>query len=439
VHPSHRAVRPRAYRAILAVVALAVPSSLAAQWSLPSLQAAARRASPEVRAAQAAVAEAAGLARQSGALANPVLSWAREQTSREDGGIEQENAQDIVQLEQHLELPGRRSLRSEAAGLRAAAAEANLADVAGRLDVTVAAAFARAVEGDHRERITARSAADFDRARRVAAARLAAGDESAYAGRRLTLEAARAAVLHAEATLARRQARVALALLLGLDASAGDTLSLGNPFAMRSAAEAPSGELAELTAMALRQRPDVAAAALGSRAAVLDATLAARERVPSATVSAGLKRERVADPTLGSQPGFNGLVLGVAVPLPLFDRRAGAVAARDAASRRATEEEAAVRRRAIQEVADALGAWRAVQAQLALLDTHLGAEAMAALVAVDALYAEGEISLTEWLDARGAYRDAELAALALRAEESVRAARLARALGTGSPSTLSGR
>ncbi|MGZ8454977.1 MAG: TolC family protein, partial [Gemmatirosa sp.] len=122
-------------------------------------------------------------------------------------------------------------------------------------------------------------------------------------------------------------------------------------------------------------------------------------------------------------------VAGISIPLPMFDRRAGAIEAAEAEARRVVAEGDVVRRRITREVADAADALRAVEEQRAALAPHLGDGAQIALRAVQASYAEGEITLVEWLDAVRAYQDAESTYATLQAEVAVRRAALARAIG----------
>ena len=89
----------------------------------------------------------------------------------------------------------------------------------------------------------------------------------------------------------------------------------------------------------------------------------------------------------------------------------------------------AVRRRVAREVGEAAGALAAAEAQLAALAAHVGEDARIAVRAVQASYAEGEITLVEWLDAVRAYQDAESTFATLQAEVAVRRAALARAVG----------
>ena len=88
-----------------------------------------------------------------------------------------------------------------------------------------------------------------------------------------------------------------------------------------------------------------------------------------------------------------------------------------------------MRRRVAREVAEAYDAWRTAEEQRAALAPQLGAESRAALRAVQVAYAEGEVTLVEWLDAVRAYQEAESTFANLQAEVLIRRAALERAVG----------
>lgn len=435
VRPSRRRIGIRRALTVFAsgCVLLSSPRNAHGQLTLDAARQAAHRASPELRAAREAVTAAAGRERQAGALLNPTLAYGREQTSRNG----QTNAQDIAQFEQAVEIGGQRAARREAARLRRQAAEARLAAAVGEVDLDVARAYALAVAADHRSRLSERTATAFTEAQRVSEQRLAAGDVSGYVARRLRLEAARFAAVQAAAALERRSTRNALATLMGLPTSGSDSLALPDELPAITPSMAALS-LDSLLQRAERERADLRAVVLDAHVASEEARLTARERIPTPTLSAGYKGERVADPTLGSLTGFRGIVAGLSIPLPLFDRRGGAIAAAEADARRVDAEGDLLRLRVGREVADAFDALRAAEEQRSVLEPHLGEDARLALRAVHASYAEGEITLVEWLDAVRAYQDAESIYLTLQADVVVRQAALARAVGallfpSGSP------
>ena len=196
--------------AILLVVGAGSPLRAQAVLSPEAAREAARRVSPDLRAAREAVAAARARERQAGAFPNPAIAYSREQTS--GGG--QSNSQNIAMLEQPLEIAGQRAARRDAARLRAEAATARLAAAELQLDYDVTRAYALAVAADRRATLAQQAATAFGEARTVSERRLAAGDVSGYANRRVRLEAARYAALRADALLARRTARLALASLI---------------------------------------------------------------------------------------------------------------------------------------------------------------------------------------------------------------------------------
>lgn len=235
-------------------------------------------------------------------------------------------------------------------------------------------AYAQALAADRRAALADQATGAFAVALRVSRQRLAAGDVSGYANRRLRLEAARYGTVRAEATLASRTARVTLAsLVAGSPDALGPTDVVLADSLFADSLPAAFVELApdSLRAVALRGRGELRAAALEAAASTAEARLASRERMPVPVLSAGVKTEQVA----GVPKGMSGLVAGVSIPLPLWDRRAGTVGAAEAEARRRTAEAGAVRRRVTREVAEAYDAYRAVASQLETLRAELGPEA----------------------------------------------------------------
>jgi len=377
----------------------------------------ARQVSPELVAAKEAVTAAAARERQAGAFANPAFSYQREQSS----GAGQTISQNIASLNQPVELFGLRRARITAAELRRKAAEARFAAAMTELDFEVTRAYASVIAADRRAALAWQATDAFSRAGRVSQSRLDEGDVSGYAHRRVRLEAARYAGLLAEAQLLRRSARLTLASLVF---PPGDTLAREIALDDRLVI-APSTLIADsLFVLAARNRGELQAASFEAEAAAADARLTSRERLPIPVLTAGLKNEELA-----GGGTLNGFVVGVSLPLPLWDRRRGAVEAADADARRRTAEVEVVRRRIVREVGEAVEGLRAAEEQLALLRPHLGSESAAALRAAEVAYAEGEISLVEWLDAVRAYQEAEATFALLRAESLIRRAAVERAVG----------
>ena len=433
----HRAVA-LALGALLAAGAPRLPAQPpATPLTLAEARATARRVSPDLRAAQAAVEAAEARARQAGAFPNPTLAYSHERTSR-DGAT---NAQHIATVDQPLDVLGQRTARRDVATLRTAVARARLEATRARLDFEVARAFAHAVAAERRVALAQQMVDAFTGAQRVSGARLTAGDISGYADRRLRLEAARYAAFAAQAALARDSARISLAVLIADSATGRSARALGAARSLdRRALEAGGDPAAagvvgsgaargslgpdSLLALAETRRAELRVARLEREAAAAEIRLAGRERLPVPVVSAGVKTERTPE-----ADGFRGLVAGVSLPLPLWDRREGAVAAAAADTRRLDAEVDAIRRQVAREIAEAVAAAEAVEAQLAALRPRIGADTEMAVRAARVAYGEGEITLVEWLDAVRAYQEAEATYVTLQAEALIRRAALERAVG----------
>ena len=185
----------------------------------------------------------------------------------------------------------------------------------------------------------------------------------------------------------------------------------------------------QLRESALATHPDIRAAELVHAAEQAEARLAQREVVPNPTFAIGYKREEFPDVS----DSFEGFVAGVSVPLPLWDRRGGAVAAAEAEARGGAAELRQVRRRVALEVERTWGELQAASEQLEAIRPQLGSEAEAALTAARTAYHEGEIALVEWLDTARAYYEAESTYADLLADHFIRRAALERAVGGSLP------
>lgn len=384
--------------------------------SLDQAKAMARLSSPDLRAAREETQAARGRELQAGALSNPVLTYSTERTS----GSGQSNGQQIAGAEQRIEVGGQRGARRAVAFYRRRATEARAEATQASIDFDVASAYAHAIAADRRAALTHQAATAFTEAGRVSERRLAAGDISVYADRRLRLETARYAALEAEANLARRSARMALSALLS---GSADSMS-GASFVLTDSLPTaiPRMSTEQLVARALRGRADYQVASLELEALSAEIRLASLERIPTPIVSGGFKAEKSA----GIPGSLKGFAAGVSMPIPIFDRRRGAIQAASADARRAEAVRESLRRRITREVLEAHDGLLAVEQQRALLAPHLGPPAAASLRSAQVAYSEGEITLLEWLDAVRAYHEAESAYSSLVAEFLVRRATLER-------------
>ena len=360
----------------------------------------------ELRLARADAAEAAGLARQAAAFPNPTLTGTHEPLS--DNG--QSYAETYLNLSQRLEWPGTRSARRTAAERAAAAARARLAADSARLAFEVKRAFTDAGRAGQTVAILERVTYVFREGTTSAEARYEEGDLSLYDLRRIRLEWARYENRLAEARLEAAAARRELATLVAPDA---DVLELtpADPLAGRPPAASAEQGVGAVEA-ALTRRAEVAAAESALVARRAGAAAARGGRIPDLTATGGYKTQ---------SDGFTGVFLGLSLPVPLWDRRGGAIEAAEARAGAAESRATLARRRVATDVRRTVETYRSLRARAELLDQPVpeqpgGDEAGDLLDIARVAYAEGEMELIELLDAAEALMEARVAEARLRAE-----------------------
>jgi len=295
--PQHPAVTPaaggQAPRAIDAAGPLTLPAALRMALDANADLAAARN---ELQAAEAAVLQA-------GARPNPALELSVEDRRRE-------TRETTILLSQPVELGGKRSARVQAAEHSRAAAAAELDAKKAEIRAAVITAYFDVLAAQERLRLAEESARIAQRgtdaaARRVTAGKISPVDETrarvAESGVRIELTQARS-----ELVLSRKR----LAALWG------------NPAPQFGHAEGQIDALPELPLlMELHARRAAAPAVLRARSE-LDrrqslAQLESSRRIPDVTISLGVKRSE--------ELARNQAIVGVSIPLPLFDTNRGNV------------------------------------------------------------------------------------------------------------------
>lgn len=368
--------------------------------------------SPALRIARAEAAGIAGRARQSRSYANPAISLLREDLSYSGEDYWEATAG----LMQRIEWPGRTAARGVAARHTITGAGARFRADSLQLVFAVREAYVTAWLAEEAERTIGQAAEIIYVVTRAAEQRLQAGDISGYETRRLRLGRIQAEKDEADAELRTRSARRLLASLVLPEVSLHE---LGPADAITGIPPAiGSGSALE----ALSRRPDLEAAARELDAARAQYRVANLEWVPDPALSLAYKEH--AD-------GFKGTTIGVDLPLPLFNRAAGAreeAAARASAARSGLD---LLRRRAELDLVDASDRYALARERLEVTGDGIMAEAEVLLSAARVAYDEGEMTLVEFLDATGAFRDARLSALTLRAEAWIAYYNLVRAMGGG--------
>ncbi|WP_435608637.1 TolC family protein [Pseudomonas knackmussii] len=359
---------------------------------------------PELSAAGRAIGIAEGERVQAGLLPNPTLSWDTEDT-RADSAITS------LSLSQPIELGGKRGARVAVAerGQDIAAVELEVRRNALRADLLEA--FEAAWRTQERLRLGELSTELAQRGLRAAQARVRAGKSA-------PLEATRAQVQLSEVRLEQQRARVerddayrALASLMG-QAEPGFAEVGGS--AERLSAPEPARLLQRLDDTAELR---LARLQIDQRDAAVN--LARSQRVPDLDVSLGSQYDRVARERVN--------LVGLSMPLPLFDRNQGNLLAETRRADQARDLRNASELRLRRETRQAIDLWRTAQDEVQTLrDSQLPA----AREAVDSAtrgFEMGKFGFLEVLDAQRtllAVRDQYLQALARLADARGRTERI---------------
>ena len=239
----------------------------------------------------------------------------------------------------------------------------------------------------------------------AAAARYDEGDLAGFDLRRLRVEQARYETALEIAALDAAAARRRLALLILPDEAIEGGIEVAPAAGLDELP--PEVLLADALAAAELNRPEVdaARAEVAAARAALEAARAARR--PSPTVSAGVQRQ---------QGGLYGPTIGLSLPLPIFDRNTGEIAAEQARLTQAETRLALAERQVEADVRRAYETYASLARRVALVRGELlvGTEGLLATARV--AYGEGALSLVELLDAADAYREARVVSTDLAAD-----------------------
>jgi outer membrane protein, heavy metal efflux system len=283
---------------------------------------------------------------QAGRRPNPLLGVTVEDLGAGElagGGInEPVQSQATIQLSQLIELGGKRTARHDLA-----TAERDLANwdyEAARIDLLteVTRAFTEVLAAQETVRLSDETTKLVDQVRASVSARVTAGDVSPIEETRANVALASVQVEAARARRALEASRTKLALLWGSSTAAFMTAT-GD----LRADPAPLPTMSSLTER-LAQTPELArwASELVRRQAALAAERA--KGVPDISVSAGYRRFTTVD--------ANALIVGVSVPLPLFDRNRNGIEEARSRVAKVHEERRAAEARVNAALADAYAA-----------------------------------------------------------------------------------
>ena len=348
---------------------------------------------------------AEGQANAAGTYDNPELAYLREELSGASATVEQ-----TLSVSQRFDLGNRRGLREEAGQARVSAVRRQ--EEAARLAVAAEARerFYEVIFRQGRVKALAEWVERVEQARALVLRREQRGDAAAYELRRIDRERVVADGWLASERAGLERAGARLEALLDGGGSGAITRASGSLL--------PESKPISLAALqsATASRPDLLALGFELEAADLEGRAAARWWIPDLRLEAGWKSADV-----GNQRAADGLLVGAAVELPLWDRAAAMARVAAGASQAARGQRALLESELRAELAG-LHAEAERRQEVATRFAEQSVAASSDLVRmVTRGHAGGEFTLLELLDAyRGATDDA------LRALELALAARTAR-------------
>lgn len=301
------------------VSAPAPAASVPDPFDEPALAATLWRQSPELTAARGSVIDAEATERRAALLPNPSLNagWATIPVGRRNPrGLAFDQVPNYaVGISQLVEL-GKRGPRREVA--RAATAESHLGlrDLFRSRFLDLLAALGDEAASTGRAAVLARLVEDSEETLALQRIRAGRGDVAGLEVDRLEVEHLRLLSLLGEARATTEAAAAGCARLLGATCPRFGTLEEALRFlAGPPVPGAPAGA-ADNDDRAIAERPDLRALAASEQRARAEELLANRQRIPDPTISASFTHDQFE--VAGNQP--NSVAVGVALPLPLFDR-----------------------------------------------------------------------------------------------------------------------
>jgi cobalt-zinc-cadmium efflux system outer membrane protein len=366
------------------------------------------RNNPEIAAALHEVDALKGVRQQAGAIPNPELAYLIED-------LRKETRTTTAQINQPIELGGKRSARIVAAERGSDVAYASLE--AKKLDVRkqVVAAFYTVLSAQERYGLAQDSLHIADRALTIATKRVAAGKVSPLDETKARVARAAARVEVSQAASELVVARNRLAATWGAPQVAFDrvegTIDILPSVPDQAALEARLKQSADIT----RAQSEIA-----RRQAL--AGVERSKRIGDLTLTIGNKR----DETLGR----NQTVVGFSVPLPLFDRNQGNLKEALSRSDQAQDELHATEVRVHNELNQAYQRLLSARTEAELYQTEILPDATSAFNAATKGFEYGKFAFIDVLDAQRTLFQAKSQYLRALSEAHIAAAEIERLVGT---------
>ena len=368
-----------------AVAPALAQSPLPAQLTLPQALQLALTHNPELAAAAAEVQIKDGDRRQAGLRPNPELSLELENFAGQGELRGTDGAEATLQLSQLLELGGKRDRRRQLAAREQAIAEQEL--LGQRLATTAATrkAFVQLLAAQQGLTLAEEQVRLAEGVFATVEARVAGGKVPAVERQRaeVTLAVARSAAVQAALALSGAQQELALQW--------GGAAPL-SPKAVGSLDEMPELPSLETLIGRLGQAPEAARRHQQAAAGQARIALARAGAVPDLTLSLGLRQFQQGDDTA--------LLAGVSLPLPLFDRNQGGIAAAGAALNQNRHQQQAALAQSRSALAYGHAALVAAHGQASVLRDQVLPAAQRAFEAAELGYQVGKFDYLTVLDAQ---------------------------------------
>lgn len=356
---------------------------------------------PALALARLDVTAAEGRKKQAGLLPNPTLAAEAENFGGTGDRTGTAVTEYTVQIEQPLELGGKRGKRVRVAECERQLVAFDLAAAQLEAQAETQRRFTTLLAAQSRVQLEEEQLALTEDFCRTADLRVKAGRASPLETTRAQIELAKQRVARDQAAAARQTARIQLAALWN-SATPRFTTASGE------VDELPNLSPLDKLLQALPQNPDVArhTMAVEQRRAALEVARAAR--IPDLNASAGMR-------------WFNdnneyAFVAGVSLPLPVFDRQQGTLREANTLLLKAEQEQRAAQVRAQTALTTAHQNLAAARAKALALKNEVVTGAEQTLAATRAGYAQGKFAYLDVLEAQRTLGEARLARLDALAE-----------------------
>ncbi|HEX3799953.1 MAG TPA: TolC family protein [Verrucomicrobiae bacterium] len=353
---------------------------------------------------------------------NPSLAWSTARIGTHDSstpmgnGIYSRNYDTIVQVNQLIEIGGKRHARQMAGRAGVAGAKARFLDAKRTLDQGVTKAYVAALLAGENARVFHESSGFLHHEADIAQARLRAGDLSDSDEKQIEIGAEQYELQARAADATAVQARVAVEILLGEGEPNGQwtpTDSLDQLVANQGIVETNS----------VGVRPDIAAAAQDLRGSQAQLKLQKAERIPDPTFSIGIEHNPPGGGT-GIGPDVNTVIAGVSFPLPLWNFNGGNIKAAQTTVDQSQIALDKARAQAVADIANAQVSYREASERWNMYREVTGPKSGKIRESLEFAYRKGGTSLVDFLEAERTDNDVRLATAQAMADTASTAADL---------------